>query len=316
LEEKIDKVKAIEITKIHLEETLKTKNKLIEKSEEKISQLDQTIKLMKIEIEELIIHNDDLQNQVNNLVDKFENQKLILSKKEKDFNDFKKSIQSKSYALALSNSLTEINPEILLKLEEKILGVSLNEKLFDNSLLLKNDIVLHRGLSGNDNHFVNDILEKDVTFIVDSKTQTNIDYNKSEIIKNSSQKEINDFNNSTFKIGKNHQSIKNENLTDNFISNNNNIILEPRNSLKKENNNNKNENSSINKNNYKKNSILNSNFTSSVGIEDMDQYNTAVSVNSNTMKKADCKENKKKLLLIDYMKNVLKNFYLFFIINF
>jgi len=56
--------------------------------------------------------------------------------------------------------------------------------------------------------------------------------------------------------------------------------------------------------NIKKNNIPLANFVSSIGIEDMTQYNTAVSVTSSTLKQKDNNQKNKNYLMIDYLKNV------------
>jgi len=96
LRSEIKRLKNIEIFNIHLEESLKNKTKLIEKNEELVFQQNEKINLIKIDIEELNLHNDDLKNQLKLMTQKFEKFKLKMLEKDKDFNNFRNSIQDKN----------------------------------------------------------------------------------------------------------------------------------------------------------------------------------------------------------------------------
>lgn len=115
-------MKNLEIFNIHIEESLKNKTNICEKNEELISQLNQKINIMKIEIEELILHNEDLKNELKLFTNKFEKLKSNMLEKDKDLNILRKSIKDIHLYEGFSKNITERNRDSYFTLEENTLG--------------------------------------------------------------------------------------------------------------------------------------------------------------------------------------------------
>ena len=98
-------LKETEKAKKILEDCLLNKNYIIDKNNQVTTDLYEKINILKIEIEELQIFNDELKNNISIITEKFEIQQIEFKIKNKEFVDFKKNLSE-------VKNLNEITNEI------------------------------------------------------------------------------------------------------------------------------------------------------------------------------------------------------------
>ncbi len=285
---------------------------------------------MKIEYEEINVLNEDLKKRINALDEKFIKQKMSLIKQEKDLNRYRTSFDNINKSLGFRNSTTELNNVFIPHLEEKILGLSTNlnknknnmSNLFESNstICLDNHLNLDKKRYSKDNNDNNDNNE----IFMNSHSIISGGENNEFLTNENKEKYYNNKNLNNIMI-ENNVYVDNEiNLIGNYeknnyfnsnslkrekIQSNQNIDLKYK--LKenyvsegiKENK----QKENFNKINYlmKYHSGISDYSSANNANDEMDQYNTAVSVNSNNIKK---KGNRKPNLVIDYTKNVISLF--------